>query len=162
VKPFRACATVLALLASAGSAQAPKPFDPVAFFTGATHGEGVLKEALKKEKRVVVDSVGRAEKDGSLILEQKVAVQGEPVRHRRWKLRQTGPGRYSGAISDSTSRVEATVAGPTVRIGYTMKGGIKVNQVLTALPGGKAVENRTSFTKWGLKVATLTERIEKR
>ena len=43
-----------------------------------------------------------------------------------------------------------------------MKGGIKVQQVLTPLPGGKAVSNRATFRKFGMKVATLNERIEKR
>ncbi len=159
---FGRVAVLAALAAVAAPAQVPKTFDPVAFFTGATHGEGRLKEALKKERRVVVDSVGRTGKDGTLILEQKVAVEGEPVRHRRWKLRETRPGRYAGSISDSTGAVEAVVSGTTVRIRYTMKGGIKVNQLLTGHAGGRAVDNRTTFTKWGLKVATLTERIEKR
>jgi len=157
-----AAGIVLALAAGAAPAQSPTVFDPVEFFTGATRGEGRIKEVLKKERRVVVDSVGRETADGSLILEQQVAVEGEPVRQRRWLLRRTGPGRYSGTISDSASRVEAVVSGRAVRIRYTMKGGVKVQQVLTALPGGKAVDNRTTFTKWGLRVATLTERIEKR
>ena len=159
---FRRCAILAALVAGAAQAQAPKPFDPVAFFTGATHGEGRLKEALKKEKRVVVDSVGRTDRDGTLILEQKVAVEGEPVRHRRWRLRETRPRHFSGSISDSSSLVEAVVSGQSVRIRYTMKGGIKVNQLLVGHASGRSVDNRTTFTKWGMKVATLTERIEKR
>ena len=43
-----------------------------------------------------------------------------------------------------------------------MKGGLKVESRLVPLPGGKAFDNKTMITKWGLKVATLTERIEKR
>ncbi len=52
--------------------------------------------------------------------------------------------------------------GRTMRIRYTAMDGVKVETWLTALPDGRTVQNKTSFTKWGLKVATLTERIDKR
>lgn len=159
----RGLIAALLLAGAAASAEAPKPFDPVAFFTGPTRGEGVLKEMLGKEKRVQVHSMGRVEKDGWLILEQKVAVEGDPIRQRRWRLKQTGPGKYGGTLSDAKGPVEAVVTAQGARIRFTMKeGGIKVEQVLSPLPGGKAVSNRSTFRKFGMKVATLTERIEKR
>ena len=37
-----------------------------------------------------------------------------------------------------------------------------VEQWLIALPGGRALDNRMTVTKWGMRVATLRERIEKR
>jgi hypothetical protein len=160
---IRGAASVVAVtLAAASPAQSPKPFDPVAFFTGPTQGEGTLKELLGKAKRTKAVSVGHVDKDGWLILEQKVAVEGDPLRQRRWRLRQTGPGKYSGTLSDATGPVEAEIVGQTIRIHYVMKGGIKVEQLLTAEPGGKALDNVSTFRKFGMKVATLTERIEKR
>jgi hypothetical protein len=149
-------------LATSATAAPEQRVDPVAFFTGASHGEGRLKEALKRERRVAVDSVGHAEKDGLLVLDQRLAIEGEPVRIRRWRLRQVGPNRYSGTLSDATGPVEAQVIGRTIRIRYPMKGGLKVDSRLTPLAGGRAFDNRTTITKWGLTVATLTERIEKR
>lgn len=162
-----AAAIAAALAASVAAASAEthatgEAFDPVTFFTGATHGDGRLKEAFKHEKRVTVDSVGRADLDGLLLLDQKVAVEGEPMRLRHWRLREAGAGRYTGTISDATGSVEAQTVGNAMRIRYSTKDGIKVETWLTALPGGRTVQNKTSFTKWGLKVATLTERIEKR
>lgn len=141
---------------------APKGFDPVAFFTGPTQGRGTLKEMLGKEKRTATQSVGRVDKDGWLVLDQKVAVEGDPVRQRRWRLKQVSPGRYRGTLSDAKGAVEAEVTGQSARIRYVMKGGIKVEQLLTPLPGGRALANRATFRKFGMKVATLTERIEKR
>lgn len=141
---------------------AGEAFDAVAFFTGVTHGEGQLKQALKREKRVTVASVGRADKDGLLLLDQKVAIEGEPLRLRHWRLRETSPGRYTGTISDATGPVDAQTMGRSMRIRYTAKDGVKVETWLTSLPGGRTVQNKTSFTKWGLKVGSLTERIEKR
>ncbi|HET9353966.1 MAG TPA: DUF3833 family protein [Sphingomicrobium sp.] len=151
----------LALAASA-SAQAPRPFDPVAFFTGATQGRGELRELLGKPKRTSTQSVGRVDKDGSLVLDQKVAVEGDPLRQRRWRLKQVAPGKFSGTLSDAKGPVEAEVRGQTVRIRYVMKGNIKVEQELTAQPGGRAVINRGTFRKFGMKVAIMKERIDKR
>lgn len=151
----------LALAASA-SAQAPRPFDPVAFFTGATQGRGELRELLGKPKRTSTQSVGRVDKDGSLVLDQKVAVEGDPLRQRRWRLKQVAPGKFSGTLSDAKGPVEAEVRGQTVRIRYVMKGNIKVEQELTAQPGGRAVINRGTFRKFGMKVAIMKEQIDKR
>ena len=150
------------LMAAAAPAQAPKPFDPVAFFTGATHGRGELRELLGKPKKTSTQSVGRVDRDGWLILEQKVAVEGDPLRQRRWRLKQTSPGKFSGTLSDAKGPVEAEVRGQTVRIRYVMTGNIKVEQTLTPLPGGRAVIARGTFRKFGVKVAIMKERVEKK
>ncbi|MDP9423979.1 MAG: DUF3833 domain-containing protein [Pseudomonadota bacterium] len=157
-----AAAIAAALTASSAPAQSPKPFDPVAFFTGATQGRGELRELLGKAKKTSTQSVGRVDKDGWLLLDQKVAVEGDPVRQRRWRLKQVAPGKYSGTLSDAKGPVKAEVRGPTVRIRYVMKGNIKVDQELTAVPGGRAVINRGTFRKFGMKVAIMKERIDKR
>ena len=145
-------------IAAAAPAQAPRAFDPVAFFTGATQGRGTLKEVLGKAKRVSVQSIGRVGKDGWLVLDQKVAIEGDPVRQRQWRLKPVAPGKYRGTLSDAKGPVEAEVSGQSARIRYVMKGGIKVDQKLTPLPGGKALNNRATFRKFGMKVATLKER----
>jgi uncharacterized protein DUF3833 len=151
----------IAIVLAAG-ASAQQPFDPVAFFTGPTRGQGELKEMIGKAKRTVTVSVGHVDKDGWLVIDQKVSVAGDPVRQRQWRLKQVAPGKFRGTISDAKGPVEAEVSGQTGRIRYIMKGGIKVEQVLTPLPGGRALDNRATFRKFGVKVATLTERIEKR
>lgn len=161
-RPASRFALAALALAGAAPAQSPKPFDPVAFFTGTTRGHGTLKEMIGKEKRTQTVSVGRVDKDGWLILDQKVAIEGDPVRQRHWRLKQTGPGRYSGTISDAKGPVEAEVSAQSIRIRFVMKNGIKVEQTLTPLPGGQALNNQSTFRKFGMKVATLTERIEKR
>jgi hypothetical protein len=162
VRLKRTAAAALALTAAGDAVAAPDAIDPVAFFTGASHGEGRLREAFKRERRVSTDSVGRAEKDGLLILDQRMAIEGEPLRIRHWRLRQVGPNRFTGTLTDATGPVEAQIIGRSIRIRYPMKGGLKVESWLTAAPGAKAFDNKSIITKWGLKVATLTERIEKR
>ena len=144
-------------------ARQPGPaFDPVAFFTGPTHGDGKLDQVMKGIRTVTVDSVGRPEKNGTLTLTQRIAMQGDPPRTRVWKFRMIAPGRYTGTLTDASGPVETVAIGRAIRIRYPMKGGLTVEQWLIALPGGRAIDNRMTVTKWGMRVATLRERIEKR
>ena len=160
---IRASVGAIALtLAGASLAEDSTSFDPVDFFTGPTQGRGVLNELLGREKKTSAESVGRIDKDGWLILDQKVNVQGDPLRVRHWRLKKVGPGKFSGTISDAKGPVEVAMAGQSVRIRYIMTNGLRVEQTLTPLPGGKAVQNHTTFKKFGMKVATLLERIDKR
>ena len=162
--------TVVGLLALTACTAAAPPeagqpgpaFDPVAFFTGPTRGDGKLDQILKDVRTVEVDSIGRPERDGSLTLIQRIAMQGDPPRTRVWKLRQVAPGRYAGSLTDANGPVETLAIGRAIRIRYPMRGGLQVEQWLTALPGGRALDNRMTVTKWGMRVATLRERIEKR
>lgn len=157
-----AAGAIAATLAAVVPAQLPQPFDPISFFTGRTEGRGALKELVGRAKRTMTHSTGRVDKDGWLVLDQKVTIEGEPVRQRHWRLKQVAPGKYRGTLSDAKGPVEAEVTGRSARIRYVMRGGIKVEQKLTPLPGGQAMHNRATFRKFGMKVATLTERIEKR
>jgi hypothetical protein len=144
------------------ASQSGPAFDPVAFFTGASHGDGKLDQVMKATSTVTVDSIGRPEKDGTLTLIQRIAMQGDPPRTRVWKLKQVAPGRYAGSLTDASGPVETVAIGRAIRIRYPMKGGLHVEQWLTALPGGRALDNRMTVHKWGVRVATLRERISKR
>ena len=155
----------LAACTAAAPPEASEPgpaFDPVAFFTGPSHGDGQLDQIMKGVRTVTVDSVGKPEANGSLTLTQRIAMQGDPPRTRVWRLKQIAPGRYAGSLTDASGPVETVAIGRAIRIRYPMKGGLMVEQWLTALPGGRAIDNRLTVTKWGMRVATLRERIEKR
>ena len=153
------------------SACGPKPppeasetgeaFDPIAFFTGATHGEARLEQIFKTDRAVSVDSVGRPVA-GGLLLTQRIRVAGDRPRIRKWLLRRTAPGRYAGSLTDANGPVETLAIGRAIRIRYPMKGGLQVEQWLVALPGGRVLDNRLTVTKWGMRAAALHERIERR
>ncbi len=155
----------LAACTAAAPPEASQPgpaFDPVAFFTGKTHGDGKLDQVMKGTRTVTVDSIGRPEADGTLTLIQRIAMQGDPPRTRVWKLKQVAPGRFAGTLTDASGPVDTRAIGRAIRIRYPMKGGLMVEQWLVALPGGRAIDNRMTVHKWGMRVATLRERIEKR
>ena len=162
LRPLPSLGIAALALAGAAPAQAPRPFDPVAFFTGTTQGRGELRELMGKPKKTSTQSVGRVDKDGWLILDQRVAVEGDPLRQRRWRLKQTGPGKFSGTISDAKGPVEVAVRGQNVEIRYVMKGNIKVEQTLTPMPGGRSLIARGTFKKFGMKVAIMKEQVDKR
>ncbi|MEO7505534.1 MAG: DUF3833 family protein [Sphingomicrobium sp.] len=158
-----ALSTVMLAVTACGSAEpAPgAPLDPLAFFSGKSHGEATLSQVFTADRHVSVDSVGYPQRDGTLILTQSVAVQGKPPKAREWLLRRDRPGHYSGTLTEATGPVEADQVADAVRIRYKMKGGLKVEQWLAPLPGGKAIDNQLKVTKLGVKVAFLHEVIRK-
>jgi hypothetical protein len=138
------------------------PFDPIRFFAGRTHGDGQLKEILKSTHDVKVDSLGRVDRTGMLTLTQRIAEEGQAPRIRYWRLRRAGPNRYVGTLTDATGPVAAWMDGASLHIKYRMKGGLDVDQYLTPMPSGRAVDNRMTVRKLGVVVANMREYIFKR
>ena len=149
----------VALVASDATA-APK-LDMTAFFTGRTHSDNVLKIALQRPKRLIVDSVGR--KDGDqFVLIDTIREEGKPVRQRKWVVRDVGGNRYKGSLSDAVGPVEIEVAGDSATIRYVMKEGhLKVEQKLQLRPDGKTLSTRTVAKKFGMKFANVEGTVRK-
>lgn len=133
--------------------------DPIAFFTGLTEGRGTLSTIAGRKQNLHVVSIGRPSPDGGLVLDQRIALSGEPVRDRRWTLSPAGPGRYSGSLTEAIGPVEARVRGNRMMIRYETKD-YAVSQEL-ALTGDGTLRNRFDAIKWGLNVARLDERISR-
>ena len=142
------------------SAPAEAAFNPVEFFSGRTHGEGILKIVFQTAKKMSVDSVGRAEKDGSLLLEQTVHEPGKPARVRYWRLRQTAPDRFEGTLTDAAGPVRVDVTSTGVRIRYKAKNHLDFDQVLTPA-GPNEVKNNMRVQRFGITVAHYDELIRK-
>jgi hypothetical protein len=142
------------------AAPAHAAFNPVEFFRGRTHGDGTLKALFQAPKRMSVDSQGRAEKDGSLLLEQTIHEPGKPPRIRYWRLRQTGPERYDGTLTDAAGPVRVDVAGDRIRIRYRGKDHLDFEQWL-APAGTHEVSNTMRVKRFGITVAHFEEIIRK-
>ena len=151
-------AAAVLLLAIATPAQAA--FNPVEFFRGHTHGQGTLKVIFQSAKQIKVNSFGRAEKDGSLLLEQTIHEPGKPPRNRTWQLRQTGPERFEGTLTEAAGPVRVEVAGDRVRIRYKGKNHLEFDQLLTP-DGPRQVRNKMRVKRFGLVVAHFNEIIRK-
>lgn len=170
--PMRSLPMVLCLvglIALAGCAAAPRlpdadpgrPFDVVRFFQGRTAGTGQLKVPLRSPIPVGVESVGRLQKDGELVLTQRIREGQKEQRTREWRIREVAPGRYSGTLSDAVGPVAGALLGNRLRLGYRMKGGLGVEQWLALARDGQSVHNLLVVRKFGLTVARLDETIRK-
>ena len=153
---MRAVAALLLIIA----APAHAAFNPVDFFRGHTRGEGTLKVIFQSPKQIRVDSFGRAEKDGSLILEQTIHEPGKPARSRAWRLRQTAPNRFEGTLTDAAGPVRVDVAEDRVRIRYKAKNSLDFDQMMTP-DGPRQVRNKMRVKRFGLTVAHFNEIIRK-
>jgi len=153
-----------AVLAAAQPAAAARPaFRPDLFFAGRTQGRGTVKIATSSRPRILeVEGVGRTEADGVLVLDQLVRLDGKATR-RSFRIRRAADGSWEGTLTDAAGPVAASVAGDTLRLSYRMKrAGMRMNQTLTLLPGGRTVLNRARVTMLGVPVARIEETIEKR
>ena len=160
-------AVLLALIVALGGctnivlpADPAEKLDPIAFFSGRSHGNAVLKVAFASPRRVTVESFGTREGD-VLLLRQAIREEGKAPRWREWRIRPVGPGRYTGTLTDAEGPVTITVQGPRGLIRYRMKTGMAVEQQLALQPGGRTLLNHMVVTKWGVRVARLDETIRK-
>ena len=152
----------LALAGCTASAPARAPtFDPLAFFTGASRGEGTLRIMTKPEVQIRVTSMGKPDGKGGIILDQTIREGAKPARQRRWVLTPTSPSTMTGTITDNPGPVRGRIDGNRLLLNYTMKGGLKAEQILTIQPGGRTLVNRMTVRKFGLAVAHVDEVITK-
>ena len=156
--------TIAALLAfglATTSAAAEPKLDMLAFFTGRTHADNVIKIALHAPHKLVVDSIGGRNKEGQFVLIDTVQEEGKPVRKRTWVMHPDGPNHFTGSLSDASSPVDVTVGGNSATIRYVMKeGGLKVEQDLQLRPDG-TLSNHVIAKKFGMKFAQVDGTIRK-
>ncbi len=153
-----AALATLALPAALPAQPAARTFDPVAFFEGQTTGEGQLRKIMSAAKATRVSGRGRIE-GGVLVLDQSVAIAGEPRRERQWRLHAVAPGRWAGTLSDARGPVNASAAGAVLTIAYTSNDGMGITQSVTLARDGQSARNLMKVRKFGMTVATLDETI---
>jgi hypothetical protein len=142
------------LLLASAAAPINAQVDPLRFFEGHTEMQGRVKVMLHKAYATRSVGEGRIEPDGSLTLVQRVFDDGKPPHDRRWRVREVGPGHYSGTMSEAVGPVTIDRVGKRYRFRFRMNGRLNVEQMMTPLPGGKAASNSTKVRKFGLVVAT--------
>jgi hypothetical protein len=158
-------AIVAALLISAGAATAEpaKPkLDMIAFFTGKTHADNVIKIAFHGPHKLIVDSVGGHNKEGEFVLIDTVHEEGKPVRTRAWVMHPIGPDHFSGVLSDAIGPVDVVVRGDSATISYVMRDGhLKIRQQIQLQGDGKSLSNHVVAKKLGITFARVDGTIRK-
>ena len=142
-------------------AAASPVFQVEQFFGGRTRGEGSLKIMMRSAEAVRVESNGRVDNDGTLVLDQIVRRGARAPEKRQWRFRSGGPGKYVGTLSDAGGAVRGAVRGNMLHLSYPMKNGATAEQWLYLQPDGRSALNRMAITKFGMVVARLSETIRK-
>ena len=128
--------------------------DPMRFFVGRTETVGQVKVLFHKAYATRSTGQGRIEPDGSLFLIQQVFDAGKPAHERRWHMRQTGPDRYTGTMTEAVGPVTIDRVGDRYRFRFRMDGRLSVEQLLIPLAGGRAASSSVKVRKFGMVVAT--------
>ena len=157
-----AAAALLALSATASAAPEKPKLDMMAFFTGKTHADNVIKIALHAPHKLIVDSIGGRNKEGEFVLIETVREEGKPERKRSWVMHPVGPDHFSGVLTDAVGPVDIVVSGSSATIRYTMKErNLKVVQQLQLQADGKSLANHVVARKFGLIFAKVDGTVRK-
>ena len=144
-----------------GAARAQQKQNPLRFFEGRTESVSTIKVVMKAP--IHSHSIGRGKilSDGSLDLLQHVEEDGRAPHDRHWQIRQVGPGRYAGKMSEAKGPVTIDEVGDRYRFRFTMKGHLAVEQWLNPLSGGKAASSSITIRKFGIPIARSDGTIRK-
>ena len=154
-------AAMLAFAAPASAAAADSKANPMSFFEGRTESISTVKVFTKKPFRSRSVGRGKLLADRSLDLVQRVEDEGQPPRERRWKIRQSGPGRFVGTMTDAIGPVTIEETSKGYRFRFKLKDQMAVEQWLTPSGGGRTARTVTTVRKFGLKVAKSEGTIRK-
>jgi uncharacterized protein DUF3833 len=132
------------------------------FFAGRTEGNGIVKGALTRQTALKVRGAGHIERDGTLVLDQRIERQGSRPEQRQWRIRKLGPNRYAGTLSDAHGPVMGEVRGNCLHLRYRLaKGNMAAEQFIYLQPDGRTALNRMTVRKLGITVARIEETIRK-
>ena len=95
-----------------------------------------------------------------MLLKQIIHEPDKPPRTRYWRMRQEGPHRFAGTLTDAAGPVSVDVTGERVRIQYTGQNHLNFDQLLTAA-GPREVRNTMRVRRFGIIVAHFDEIIRK-
>jgi hypothetical protein len=157
----RLAAAALMALALSAQASAQKPrLDMVAFFSGRTEADNILRVVFKAATSLNVQCIGKVEGKQFVMIET-VHEGVKPARQRKWVIQEIGPGHYSGSMTEAVGPVDVKVSGDTAQVRYTMNGGLDVAQTLVLQPDGGTLLNHIAVHKFGLRFARVDGKVHK-
>ncbi len=158
---MKLAAAVFLGLATAAAPDKPA-LDMTSFFAGKSHADNIIKIAMQRPHKLIVDTIGGRNKEGDFVLIDTVQEEGKPDRKRTWVMRQAGDNHYTGYLSDASGPVDVVASGDTATIRYTMKdGGLKIVQSIQMQADGKTLSNHVVARKLGIAFAHVDGTIRK-
>ena len=147
-----AATAAIAFTMPARAAAAAKITDPLSFFEGRTETVSTVKMVMKKPFRSRSIGRGRLLGDRSLDLVQRVEDEGRPPHERRWKIRQVGPGRFTGTMSEAVGPVTIDETPKGYRFRFKLKDNMAVEQWLMPNAGGTSARSKVTVRRFGIAV----------
>jgi hypothetical protein len=146
-----ACAAAFAVAGSSGNAVPLQ--QPLRFFEGRTETVGTMKAMMKKTHRVESIGHGTIGSDGALTLIQQVRDEGEAPHQRIWHIRQVGPTKFAGTMSEAAGPILIEQVGDGYRFKFNLRGGLAAEQWLIPNRDGKSGSSILTVRKFGMTVA---------
>jgi hypothetical protein len=139
-------------------------FDLIAFFMGHTGSWGVIENRSGAPTgRVITDCLGEAEGPDGLHLVQRLTFEDGSIVHRDWHMRRTGPRHYEATANDMVGTAIGEVSGRVFHWRWVLASDsgsrlaeVTLEQWMYLMDSGSMV-NRTTVTKLGIVVASVTE-----
>ena len=152
---------LLAATLSAGPLHAATWDNGLRFFEGRTESVGIVKVLMKAPYRMRSIGIGKITPSGILELFQRVEEQGQPTHDRHWLIRQVGPGRFVGTMSEAKGPVTVDEIDGRFRFRFKIKNNLAVEQWLAPRPDWKSARNMVTVRKFGITVASSDGTITK-
>ena len=159
-RAFRAVVCISALSLPASALAVPLT-NPLSFFEGKTEFVGTMKMVMKKPMRVRSVGRGKISSDGALTLVQQVFDEGQAPRERVWKIRQVGPNKYAGSMSEAKGPVTIEQVEGRYRFRFKLPGNMSVEQWLIPNADGRSGVSKLTVKKYGMKVASSVSVVRK-
>ncbi len=154
-------AALLSLAIPASAGPVDRIADPLSFFEGRTESVSTVKVILKRSFKSRSLGRGKLLPDGTLDLVQKVEDEGAPPRERHWKIRQVGPGRFAGTMSEAVGPVVIEETPKGFRFRFKLKDNMAVEQWLIPVGNGGTARSLTTVRRFGIAVARSEGTIRK-
>jgi hypothetical protein len=138
------------------------------YFNGAVHAWGMFTDRSGKVvKRFTVELVGRWQGvDG--VLEEDFLYSDGTKQRRVWRIRKLDEGRYAGSADDVVGEAQGQARGNALRWAYTLAlpvdgrtWNVQMDDWMY-LVDDRTMLNKTTMTKFGVKLGEVTIAFEKR
>jgi len=142
--------------------------DPVKFFIGKTHSDGVVENSEGKPTiRIKTETIGVL--NNSLIkIQQDLFTDGGKKNHRSWQLRQVDEHHVDATANDIDGTAHGLLYGNnfswTFRLKLPQRKFIKhlrMSQNMYLMPNGNTMIIRSVLRKFGFIVVQITETFQK-
>lgn len=139
-------------------------FDPIGFFEGHTHSQGVIESRSGAPTAwIVTDSHAEKDATGRLRMVQNLSFQDGTKQRRDWVMWSNGPNRFEATANDMVGIAHGEANGRVFHWQWVLARSpgnalmnVTMNQWMYKLDDG-SVMIRTTVTKLGIIAAEVTE-----